>query len=448
MLLALAYAVSLIPAPAGTPQKAIAALALTAFTVALWAFNTIPQPAASVLFAVLVVLTGTASPGAAFSGYMSSALGLVFGGLLIGTAAERTGLGRYIARRFLGSFGVSYSSLVLGILIGTFILSFLVPSNVGRIAISVPIVIALAAEVGYAPGSRGYVGLVCTAVIGNFTVALAIMPANLLNIMVIGTAEAVYGVTISYMRYLVMCLPVLGILKGLLVWRMVPLLFPAPAPKPPEAARTDVLGREAIRVGIILGLAILAWATDFLHGIKPGIVALAAGFACAVPGLGPLRAADLADSRRLGVVVWVGGVLTIGGVLLESGASTLVASILGQLTAGVGRSPLLVHLAIAYVLSALTVPLTVGGAIPIVTSAVATMIAPAGIPLETGILSMTAGLSALFFPYISAPLVVGIRLGKVSERDAIRFTVWTSLATWALIIPLNALWWKVLGALP
>jgi di/tricarboxylate transporter len=209
-----------------------------------------------------------------------------------------------------------------------------------------------------------------------------------------------------------------------------------------------MLSLEARRVGLILSLAILAWATDFLHGVRPGVVALIAGLACAVPGLGPLRAADLADRNRLGVVVWVGGVLSIGGVLMETGASNLVAAMLGRLSESAGTSPMAVHLAIAYVTSLLCLPLTVGGAIPIVTSAVGTMIEPAGIPLETGVLSITAGLSALFAPYISAPLVVGIRMGKVSDRDALRFTIWTSLATWALIVPLNALWWRLIGALP
>src|SRR5919106_1509097 len=164
----MALAISLAPPPAGVPDRAMVALGLTVMTVALWATMAIPQPIAAMLFLGLVLLTGTASPSATVSGFLSNSLWLVFGGLLIGTAAERTGFGRFIARRFFGRFRASYSQLILGLIVGTTILSFLVPANMGRIAITVPIVIALAKEAGYEPGSPGYVGLVVTAVVGNF----------------------------------------------------------------------------------------------------------------------------------------------------------------------------------------------------------------------------------------------------------------------------------------
>lgn len=444
----LALVIALWPAPAGVPQQAILALGLTAFTVALWATIAIPQPIAAIAFLALALLTSTASPAAIFSGFASSSLWLVFGGLLIGTAAERSGFGRFIARRFLGRFRASYPQLVLGIIIGSTVLAFLVPSNMGRLAITVPVVMALAKDAGYETGSGGYIGLVVTAVIGNFTVALAILPANLLNVMVMGAGETLYGIRVSYMEYLLLCGPVLGLVKALVVWRTVVWLYPAPTPAP---ARTDVherLGPEALRVAAILGVAILAWATDFLHGVRPGWVALAAGLACLLPRVGVLPVSEVLDRKKLLLVVWVGTVLSLAAVLTESGASRLVSGALSAFSGVAGQPPVYGYFALAYLSSLISVFATIGGAIPIVAATIGDIASATGLPLKTGLLSVTAGLSSLFFPYIAAPVVVGLTLGQVSIRDATRFTVASSILTVLVVIPLNALWWRFLGVLP
>jgi di/tricarboxylate transporter len=444
---AMALAVALVPPPAGAPAQAMVALGLTVMTVVLWATMAIPQPIAALLFLGLVLATGAASPSITVSGFLSNSLWLVFGGLLIGTAAERTGFGRFIARRFFGRFRASYSQLILGLIVGTTILSFLVPANMGRIAITVPIVMALAKDAGYELGSPGYVGLVVTAVIGNFTVALAILPANLLNIMVIGSGETLYGIRVSYMEYLLLCAPVLGLVKALIVWRAVVWFYPAAPPRLDADVGPDRLGLEAKRVAAILGCAILLWATDFLHGVRPGWVALGAGLACLSPGIGVLAPAEGLDRAKLLVVVWVGTVLSLGAVLTESGASRLVSEALAALSGG-GKSPIYGYFAIAYLSSLLTNLATLGGAIPMVAATVGDISAATGLPVKTGIMSVAAGLSALFFPYVAAPVVVGLAMGKVSMAAAARFMIFASVLTWLIVIPLNAAWWRWLGALP
>lgn len=448
LTLLIAVGVALVPAPEGVPQQAMVALGLIGMTVVLWATMAIPQPAAAILFLALVFATGTAQPHSTLSGFLSSSLWLVFGGLLVGTAAERTGFGRYVARRFLGGFHGSYSALVLGLLVGSSMLSFLVPSNMGRLAITVPVVLALAKDAGYSIGSNGHIGLVLTAVVGNFAVAQGVMPGNLLNIMIVGAGETLYGMHTTYMQYLLLCGPILGFAKGLLVWRVVVWLHPAPAPRPDQGAREiERLTPEAVRVGIILGAAILLWATDFLHGIRPGLVALAAGAVCVAPGIGVLPLREALNPRRLLIIIWVGTVLSLAAVMTESGASTLVSGALARLAGTEGQSPVYGYFAMAYLSSLLATLSTFGGAIPTMAAAAAEISQATGLPLKTAVMAIAAGMSALFFPYIAAPIVVGLMMGQVSQRAALPFTAVTALLACAVIIPLNAVWWWVIGML-
>lgn len=442
-----ALTIALLPPPAGSAQQAMVALGLIGMTVMLWATMAIPQPAAAMLFVALVLATKAASPQAALSGFMSSSVWLVFGGLLIGTAAERTGFGRFVARRFLGGFRSSYASLVFGVLLGSTVLSFLVPSNMGRLAITVPVVMALAKDSGYGLGTRGYIGLVITVVVGNFTVAQGVLPGNLLNVMIVGAGETLYGLNFSYMHYLLMCGPVLGLVKAVMVWRAVVWFYPASPPVTDNGAgEADVLSPEARRVSIILGSAILMWATDFLHGIKPGWIALAAGIFCLVPRIGVMPPAELINIRRLLIIFWVGTVLSLAAVLTESGASALISHVLTSFAGIEGRSAAFGYFTIAYLSSLMAMLSTFGGAVPTLAATASEISAVTGLPLDTAVLSIAAGMSALFFPYIAAPIVVGLMMGKVSQREAARFTVVLALLSCAIIIPLNALWWWLIGA--
>lgn len=449
LTLLLALAIALTPAPEGMPQQSMVALGLIAMTVVLWATMAIPQPAAALLFIVLVLSTGAAPPQAAVSGFLSSSLWLVFGGLLIGTAAERTGFGRYVARRFLGRFRGSYSALVLGVIVGSTMLSFLVPSNMGRLAITVPVVLALAKDAGYRLGSNGHIGLVLIAVIGNFAVAQGVLPGNLLNIMIVGAGETLYGLNITYMHYMLLCGPILGLAKAFLVWRLVCWIHPAPMPRLDDGGQEgDDLSPESRRVGVILAIAILLWATDFWHGIKPGWVALAAGLFCVMPGIGVLPPREAVNPRRLLIIVWVGTVLSLAAVMTESGASTLVSGALSRLAGIEGQSPLYGYFTMAYLSSLLAVLSTFGGAVPTMAAAAAEISSATGLPLDTAVMAIAAGMSALFFPYVAAPIVVGLMMGQVSQRAALPFMVVTALLTCVLIIPLNAVWWWVIGVLP
>ena len=342
--------------------------------------------------------------------------------------------------------------LTLRVLVGTTILSVLVPASMGRIAITVPVMIALAREAGYGEGSPGYNGLILTAVVGNFMIALAILPANLLNIMITGSGEVLYGTQFAYLEYLWLCGPVLGLAKAALVWATVVWLFPAPAPAsaahPTGGVEVEPLSPAARRVAVILAIAIVLWATDVWHGVRPGWVALGAGLACVLPGLGLLSGRDLVDQKKWMIAVWVGTVLALGSILSASGAAGLVSQVLSAVSGVQGQGPLYGYAVIAVLASLMCVLATAGAGIPIVAAAAGDIASATALPMATAVLSITAGASALFFPYETAPVVVGLALGRVGVRSATRFMVISALLTLVIILPLNAIWWRWTGFLP
>ena len=75
-----------------------------------------------------------------FSGFASSAFWLVLSGFVLGTAIRSTGLADRLANRLLPHLAGSWPRLVGGVVAISYALAFVMPSNMGRITLLMPIV--------------------------------------------------------------------------------------------------------------------------------------------------------------------------------------------------------------------------------------------------------------------------------------------------------------------
>lgn len=78
------------------------------------------------------------------------------------------------------------------------------PSNMGRIALLMPIVAAMAKRAGIPDGSRAWFGLALAVGFGTFQLSATILPANVPNLVMSGAAEGSYGIHLNYVPYLLL----------------------------------------------------------------------------------------------------------------------------------------------------------------------------------------------------------------------------------------------------
>lgn len=450
LLAALAVAaivIAFLPPPADAP-KAMLGLAIVAFTVGLWATAALPALHAGVIFFALALAANVAPTIPLLSGFWSNAATLVIGGLMIGSAAERSGLGRFVARALMGGLA-TYPRLIIGILAGSGTLSFLVPTTMGRLAITIPILIAAAKEAGYEPGSRGYNGIMLTAVAGNYLTSYAILPSNLTNVIALGALEGIGGPSIQYGPYLLMCLPTLGIVKGIMFVSAICLFYSAP---PPRVALSDdspnVLSPAARRLAVLLAITVLMWVTDFVHHIKPGWIALAAGLVCLIPQLGLLKAEETIDRTTFISIFSLAAVLGVATVLTYSGAGTMIAKGLTAFVPPSGASPAHGFMLITIAASLIAVCATVVGSIAIVTPTLPAIEVATGLPQTAGLIAELVGLQSLFFVFEAVPVMVGLMMAKVAATSALRLLVPLAITGLIIIAPLQIMWLKLIGVMP
>src|SRR5262245_10643355 len=147
--------------PADATQMRAAGLVL--LTLGFWAMVVLPEFMTALIFFLIAMVLHIAPPTAVFTGFSSTAWWLVFGGMIVGAAVEKTGLGKRLARAVFGRLGASYPQAVAAVAFAAVGLGFLMPSTMGRVVLLMPIVLALCDRLGFAPGSRGRLGLAMTA---------------------------------------------------------------------------------------------------------------------------------------------------------------------------------------------------------------------------------------------------------------------------------------------
>src|ERR1700750_1155535 len=138
-----------------------------AIAILLWATSLLPEYLTALLFFAAVTIFRAAPADVLFSGFQSEAFWLVLGGFVLGAAIRKVGLADRIARWIAASLAGSWLQMVIGVIVLTYALAFVMPSNMGRITLLMPIVMALADRAGLREGSPGRTALALAVGVGH-----------------------------------------------------------------------------------------------------------------------------------------------------------------------------------------------------------------------------------------------------------------------------------------
>lgn len=420
---------------------------VVAATIALWATGKLPEYLTSLLFLAVAAILQLAPVDVIFSGFTSAAFWLVLSGFVLGTAITKSGLAARVSAPLETHLLGSWPKLVGGVVLLSYGLAFLMPSNMGRIALLMPVVLVLADRAGLAPGSRGRMGLALAVGFGTYQLSASILPANVPNLVLSGAVESVFGLHLTYLPYLLLHAPVLGVLKGVLITACIVWLFPArPQPVADVAAATPWTPVEK-RLLVLLLVTLALWMTDAVHGISPAWIGLFAACVCLMPQFGLLDGEEFARGLNIRSCLYVGGLLGLSALVATSGLGKLIGRELLQVLPLSADAPMGNMASLVALASALGFVVTSNGVPAVLVPLAQELSNGAHLPLMSVLMSQVIGYSTPWLPYQAAPIVVAMALGGVPPKQGLKLCLAVAIGTCVLLVPLDLLWFKLLGYL-
>ena len=346
----------LLPAPAGFEPAAWHVLGLTLFMATWWISEALPLPVTALLPIAILPLLGVVSMDDATAPYANPIIFLFMGGFAIALAVQRWDLHRRMALAIVARAGNRLHVLVGAFMLATAGLSMWV-SNTATAALMLPIALSVLGLIERGAPAQGQgataesrrpalallLGIAFAANIGGMATIIG-SPPNALTAAYLGDR---HGMEIGFLEWMTLGLPLAAILLGLAWWLLTRWVFPV--------HRVELNGLRALldeqratvgrwssaekRVAAVFLLVALAWLTRPLLEDWLPVTLTDAGIAILGAGLLFLIPSGSADQRRLlawdntrelpwGVLLLVGGGLSLGAAIESSGLAELAADAL------------------------------------------------------------------------------------------------------------------------
>jgi len=457
----------------GLSPEGHAVLACTVWIATWWITEAIPIAMTSLLPIILFPLTGALELSATTTSFGHKYIFLYIGGFILAIAIERWNLHRRIALSIINMIGTNMKSIVLGFMIATAFLSMWI-SNTATSVMMIPIGLAIVKQLKDHPdtienenlifGKMLMLAIAYSASIGGLSTLIGTPP----NLVLAGILEELYGIEISFSKWISFGLPV-SVLLLFICWKyLTDFAFKMkvaafPGGRPEIKRQLKEMGKISYQEKMVLwvfGATAVAWISrsfllqPFIPAIDDTIIAVAAGIVLFLIPAGKDRAlVTWKEAVKLpwGILLLFGGGLALAQGFKTSGLAEYIGS---QMSLLEGIAPFLVLLALVAAINFLTE----------ITSNLATtammlpILAPMALSIDVHPYLLMVGATvaascAFMLPVATPPNAVVFGSGYLKIYDMVKAGIWMNIISIILLsiivyLVLPYLWGFDLGSFP
>jgi len=392
----------------------------------------------------------------ALAGFAAPPVWLVLLAMLLSRVLQDTGAARRVALVFVRLFGRSSLGLSYSLVATDVTLAVGIPTISARSAgVILPVARSIAELYGSTPGATApLLGKFLMAALyqGSVVACAMFLTGQASNILAAKLAADVAGITVTWSSwFLAGAVP--GLLSCLVVPYVVYRMLPPGIRETPGAAdyarreleeMGPLRGREALSLVIFTAIAGI-WVTSGWHRIDVTLVAFIGISLFLLTGLLKWERA-VGESPAWDILVWYGGLFTMGEVLNETGVTTAFAEAVRSSTAGISwywvlPLTLVIYFYAHYGFASITTHLL--AMFPPFLAMLIVAGAPPGLAVYSlaCLANLTAGLT--HYGTTTAPIVFAQRYLEVGEWWRVGFLV--SLINLAIWTTVGFAWWKLVG---
>jgi len=451
----LMVAVWMMTAPAGLSPVGQRALSLFVGIFVLYLTEALPLAITSLLVVPGAVLMGVVNLKGALEGFSSSSVYLLVGAFVLAAAMVKTNLAARITYLILKKIGSSTRKITLGVTIANICLAFLVPSTTARTAILLPVCLSIISIFQAEGRSKFAINLLLTLAFTNATISAGIMTATVPNPVTIDFIIKAGGPAISYMDWLIYGFPPACVMTFITWWFIQWVYKPEKSDIPGGIeyieGQLTLLGKMTAAEWRTLAVFIFVvgmWATGSWTKIDATVACLVGVGLLFLPKFGVIDWNDANKGISWQVVLICGGGISLGDILMKTGAAKWLAVTIFQFLGLHGASTLVILIVVMFILQYMHL-FFVG------TTAMATALLPIVLGMAQAanlnpmILALPAGMIIGGYPllmfYSTLPNILIYGTGKLRVEDFPRIGVILCAVACVVYTLCATTYWRWLG---
>lgn len=454
----LMFAARFAPQLPGLEREGQVVLGVFLWFVICLATEALPQAVVGIGAPLFAVLLGGLPVEESFGAFSSDTFFLAFGAFVLVAAMIGTGLGKRIALGVAAGVRSSRASRILAALMGAGTALHAVLPTVAETALFLPISRCIGEMSDGAPRSprleraNAATILTITGLVPLFA-GVFFLTAGVPNLVLTGLLSRSLGIEVTWVDWLVYNLPLWGLIPILFFvvrrwFRMSGVEIPDAATRLPQM-RTELgpVGRAErwTMATVVIGFAL--WTTEPLHGISTGMVAVIMALVLLAPWTGISFAAH-GKHMMWQVLFLIGGAISIGDLLFDSGAVTWLAQfLLGPVTSSGITNPILLMLILVFALHVARAGVLSGGAMAAAFVPLAVALAGA---LQMNVLPFSLILVnalnfAVFVPISAVAILIAFEASGLKWGEMVRLGALISVIANLYLVVTQTLWLDLLG---
>ncbi|WP_332647056.1 SLC13 family permease [Lysinibacillus sp. 54212] len=300
-----------------------AKIALFAFLSAmiLWVTTKIPAGYVALALIAFIIIMKAAEPELLYHSLSEEVVWLMIGSFIIGEAVKQSGLARRITLAILRRT-TSKNNILLSMTSVLFTSAFFVPSTSGRAAMAMPIINQLGQK--FSRNEKSVLAILAPVIILMSTSATLIGAGS--HLIGVSLLESTVGESISYIQWFIWGVPFAMVITLISYAVINWMLWPKDGTRQIEnigieeqADLTEKMNSEEKKTLILLGMLIVGWMTEGIHGYPIAFVTMVGAVIVMLPGYGILNWKTGMKSVSWNLIIFIAAATALGRVLVDTG---------------------------------------------------------------------------------------------------------------------------------
>ncbi|MGP4061059.1 SLC13 family permease [Halobacillus sp. H74] len=309
-------------------------LAILFFAILLWLTELIPATVTSLIVIVAYPLFNIITFEESASSLGNQMIWLIISMLIMAAAVKKTNLDKRLSFFMLSLSHGKIKWIYLNLILLAFLLTFIIPNAMGRLAVLLPIGLSLIETFKEEMEDNFSKAVILIITFVPYLSTISIMTGAGGSIYAVGLFDSILGYEWSYIKWMVLMTPITLLLLGSF-WLLVLVLFPLKKKNlkgivpyiVEERKKLGAISHQEIKLIILYGILLFLWITKDWNGLPISMTAVLVSIFLFIPGVNVISWKEAKIDVNWGVPFIFAAGFTIAFSLQESGAIIWITSL-------------------------------------------------------------------------------------------------------------------------